>query len=388
MENRCAESTSYESTRSARRPYRGAESTEYRGAMIEGPRAAREEELPGVVRLANEVFYPDGSVDMGRVLPMLFSAVNAGNLRVFVDDGTPVALSGMTVQDIRLDEVVVRAACIGSVCTLDDYRGQGLAARLVDDCVAAASAQGVSLLLVSGGRGLYRRMGCVDAGLFTVIRVGRDCRLPPGSCRVREWTEADLPELEALHTQEPVRFVRAPGEMRSLLRTRALHARSARTWIVRVGERTAGYLCVSEPDEKTGPGVLIAREIAGSRHAILSAAHPIMDACHLECLDIEVPASDAETIFLAGAFGCAIRSAGMHGTLKIIDTARFFKALEPRFQARLSAEDRAVHLSYNTTAAAAEDLAALVFGSVEREPPQVLRSVFPLPLPAYGLNYV
>jgi hypothetical protein len=356
--------------------------------MIEGPRAAREEELPAVVRLANEVFYPDGSVDMGRVLPTLFSAVNAGNLRVFVDDGTPVALSGMTVQDIRMDEVVVRTACLGSVGTSASHRGQELAARLVDDCVAVASAQGVSLLLVSGGRGLYRRKGCVDAGLFTVVRVRRDGELPPVSCRVREWTEADLPELEALHTQEPVRFIRAPGEMRSLLRARALHAGPARTWIVRVGERTAGYLCVSGPDEKTVPGVLVAREIAGSRHAILAAAHAIIDACHAECLDIEVPASDAETIFLAGGFGCAIRSAGMHGTLKIIDAARFFKALEPRFQARLSAEDRTVLSARELTAATAEDLAALVFGSIERESPRILGSVFPLPLPAYGLNYV
>jgi GNAT superfamily N-acetyltransferase len=294
----------------------------------------------------------------------------------------------MTVQDIRLDEVVVRAACIGSVCTLDDYRGQGLAARLVDDCAAAALAQGVSLLMVSGGRGLYRRMGCVDAGLFTVIRVRRDGRLPPVSTRVREWSEADAPELEALHLRERVRFVRAPGEMLSLLRTRALHARPARTWVVRVGERTAGYLCVSGPDEKTGPGVLVAREIAGSRHAILAGAQAIMDECHAECLDIEVTASDSEIVFLAGAFGCESRSEGMHGTLKIIDTEKFFKALESRFQERLSPEDRTLLSSHDVTATPTEDLAALVFGSIERKPPMVIPSVFPLPLPAYGLNYI
>ena len=78
----------------------------------------------------------------------------------------------------------------------------------------------------------------------------------------------------------------------------------------------------------------------------------------------------------------------MDGTLKIIDAAGFFKALEPRFQARLSLEDRAYLASHDVTAALAADLAALVFGSIEREPPAVLRSVFPLPLPAYGLNYI
>jgi GNAT superfamily N-acetyltransferase len=362
-------------------------STEYRGAMIEGPRAARVNELSAVVRLANEVFYPNSAVDMGRVLPTLFSEANAANLRIFVDDGTPVALSGITVQDIRMENVAVRTACLGSVCTSASHRGRGLAARLVDDCVDAALTQGASLLLVSGGRGLYRRMGCIDAGLFAVIRVRLDSRLPPVSCRVREWTEADVPEVEALHAREPVRFVRAPGEMRSLLRTRALHVRPARTWIVRVGERTTAYLCVSGPDEKTGPGALVAREIAGSRHAVLAAAPAITKACQAESLDIEVPASD-EMAVLADSFGCESRTAGMHGTLKIIEPARFFQALRPRFQARLSLEDRRALSSNDAISMAAEDLAAFVFGSIEREPPRVLHSVFPLPLPAYGLNYV
>ena len=356
--------------------------------MIEGPRAARQEELPAVVALSNMVFYPDGRIDMGRFFPTLFSTVNARNLRVFVDDGTPVALSGMTVRDLQMDEVVVRAACVGSVCTRDEYRGRGLAARLMDDCIAVASAQGASLLLVSGGRGLYRRMGCIDAGLFAIIRLTHDSRLPTISCRVREWTEADLPELEALHRQERVRFMRAPGEMLPLLRTRALHCRPARTWIARAGERTVGYLCVSGPDDRTGPGVIVAGEIAGSRLAILSAAHAILDASDAEYLDIEITASDAEMIFLARSFGCASRSTGMQGTLKIIDPPAFFEALKPRLLARLSPEDRAAFSAEMMQVKAAVDLAALVFGSVKRESPRILHPVFPMPLPGYGLNYI
>jgi len=360
----------------------------YSGGMIEGPRAALVEELQAVVGLSNGVFSPDGSVDMGRVFPTLFSRDNVGNLRVFVDDGTPVALCGMTVQGLSMDDVLVRAACVGSVCTRDEYRGRGLAARLMDDCISVASANGASLLLVSGGRGLYRRMGCVDAGLFTAIRLQRDSRLPAVSSRVREWTEADLPELESLHRQERVRFMRAPGEMAALLRTRALHGRPARTWIVRVGERTAGYLCVSGPDVRTGPGVLVAREIAGSRPAILAAAPAILDASGAECLEVEIPASDTETISLARSFGCASRAMGMHGTLKIIDPPAFFKALEPRFLARLSPEGLAERSIRDIALTPAEDLAALVFGSTERESPKILGSVFPLPLPGYGLNYI
>jgi GNAT superfamily N-acetyltransferase len=328
----------------------------YSGPMIEGPRAARVEELPAVVALSNSVFSPDGSIDMGRVFPTLFSAGNAGNLRIMVDEGAPVALSGMKLQDLQLDTVVVRAACVGSVCTKDAWRGQGLAARLMDDCVSTARAQGVSLLLVSGGRGLYRRMGCVDAGLFSVIQVQPDGRAPELSCQVREWTEADVPDLEALHGQEKVRFVRPPREMRTLLRTRSLHARPGRTWVVRTAEGTAAYLCVSGPDARTGPGVIVAREIAGSRTAVLAAARPILDASGAERLDIEVPASD-ELCSLARSLGCAIQAAGMHGTLKIIDPSAF-PSSDPM----------------------------VVFGSIERHPSSSEAPV--LPLPCYGLSYI
>jgi hypothetical protein len=265
-----------------------------------------------------------------------------------VDEGTPVALSRMKLQQLQMNKVVVRAACIGSVCTKDAWRDQGLAARLMDDCVSTARAQGVSLLLVSGGRGLYRRMGCVDAGLFSVIQVQRNGKLPEVACQVREWTEADVPDLEALHGQEKVRFVRPPGEMRTLLRTRSLHARPGRTWVVRTAEGIAGYLCVSDPDARTGPGVLVAREIAGSRAAVLAAACPILDAPGADRLDIEVPASDEELCSLARSSGC------------ILQAAAAFPSSDPM----------------------------VVFGSIEQPPPVSHPNVSILPLPCYGLNYI
>jgi hypothetical protein len=119
--------------------------------------------------------------------------------------------------------------------------------------------------------------------------------------------------------------------------------------------------------------VLVAREIVGSRHAILAAAGRILGASEAEYIDIEIPASDAEMVFLAETLGCVGRRAGMHGTLKIIDPAAFLSALRPPVDA---------------PSMAPEDAAAFVFGSVERNAPLARPGVFPLPLPCYGLNYV
>lgn len=347
----------------------------YSGAMIEGPRAARREELPGVIRLSNRVFYPDGRIVMERVLPTLFAASNAHNLRVVVDDGQPVAMAGMTVNELSMEGVGVRAACFGSVCTLESHRGRGLAAALMEDGFAHAVSQGASLALISGKRGLYTRMHCIDAGLFRVAQVDGRARAR-GRCDVRPWEESDIPTLEALHSREAVRFVRPPGEMAVLLRARAMFCRPARTWVVERAGNIQAYLCVSGPDDRTGPGVVLSREIAGSREAVLDAAAAVLEAEGAQRLDIEVPASD-ELVRLAAARRLAGRAVGRHGTLKVIDPPVFLKAIAPRLEGFA-----------HTLPDGPEDLAALVFGSVDRQVAAEPGCPFPIPLPGYGLNYI
>jgi predicted N-acetyltransferase YhbS len=362
------------------------ESTEYRGAMMEGPRPARRDELPAVIALSNDVFQ---GMDMGTAFPTLFTEDNAHNLFVFVDEGRPVALAGMTIQDLAIGEAVVHTACIGSVCTLASHRGRGLAAHLVDSCLAAAAASGVSLVLVSGGRGLYRRIGFIDAGLFRVISADGQGAYPEVSCRIREvheWNDSDLAELHALHEREPVRFVRSPGVMATLLRSGALHARPARTWAVRAGEgsdeRSTAYLCIS--DSKV-------REFAGGRPSILAALPLILAETGEESLEMEVRASDVEMVRCAAACRLRGRGTGMDGTLKITNPRAFFRSVSPLLPRGLSVEF-AESLHARTDA----DLAALVFGSVEHAAPDhgagrlgsLLENAFPLPLPGYGLNYI
>ena len=92
-------------------------------------------------------------------------------------------------------------------------------------------------------------------------------------------------------------------------------------------------------------------------------------------MQIEVPATD-ELSSLAASRGLARSTAGMHGTLKIIDRAAFLQSLDPRLPPSISALPDAV-----------EELAAAVFGSVERAAASPTSAPL-LPLPGYGMNYV
>ncbi len=84
----------------------------------------------------------------------------------------------------------------------------------------------------------------------------------------------------------------------------------------------------------------------------------------------------------------------MDGTLKITDPRMFFKSISCLVPSGLSIEcgDAIVFRigGESVRVSTDGDLAALVFGSVERRSPDaaLLRDVFPLPLPSYGLNYI
>jgi GNAT superfamily N-acetyltransferase len=223
---------------------------------MEGPRATRADELAAVIELANEVFYPDGRIDMGKAFPILFSDENLAHMRIMLEAGAPVSHVGYAVNDISLDGAMIRTACLGAVCTRESARGKNCAAALMEDATARALEEGVSLLLVSGGRGLYRRMGCVDAGLYSVYRLERDHAVPPViPCAVSEWTAEDLPDLMRLHQAERVRFVRNAGAMRAQLESRMACCRPSHTYVVRADGRITAYACCGGPDDATGEGV-------------------------------------------------------------------------------------------------------------------------------------
>ncbi len=309
--------------------------------MIEGPRGIRPDEISAAVRLSNSVFYPDGRIDMGTTFPTLFSAGNGDNLRVMRADGRFVSMVGFTIRDLCLHGTTIRAALIGSVSTDPGYRGQGLAGRLMEDAIACAMRQGAVLMLVSGDGPLYRRLGCVSAGLFSRVRVNRRSRRPAMSCVVTEWTPADLAGMQALHQAECVRFIRDAGEMRTLLNTGMAHCRPARTWMVNRDGAPMAYLCVKGPDEHTGPRVARAVEIAGARIAMLASSAAILEASGADTLEIDIHAAENELACLARELGHEVAEAGMHDTMKIIDPRGFFDALTPWRAERLSAEENA-----------------------------------------------
>lgn len=378
------------------------------GRGYEGPRGATAREIPAVVALADRVFGEKRPHDMGRWFPVLFHPDNRENLRIVLADGRPVSLVAFTVGDMELSGVRLRAASLGSVVTDAQHRGRGLASVLLADAVKRARACGTQLLLVSGGRGLYRRFGCVDAGLYRTFSVSADRDLPRLEVEVRPWTASDLPAMAALHQAEPVRYLRDRDGMRAQLASGFLHGRPARTWVVRLDGRRVAYFSAQDPRPDMERQAVPVLEMAGSRAAILAAARSLFGAYGTDCVALRCLEGDLEMAALAGEYLIPSRPEGFSGTVKVIDRKGLFAALAGSRRERLGAEtDRALRISAGPTVRFRlegeefslekdEDVAALVFGSREWKTPRVpkpaLRSalgrLFPLPLADYGLDYV
>lgn len=135
---------------------------------MEGPRAAKVDELLLVESLSNEVFRicDDDGQTMFQEFSDLFCKENIDNVRVIVEDGKPVSNINYIIRPVSIYGCNINVASLGAVATLQDYRGRGYASMLLDDCVNRMRNEGVHILLISGDRKLYRNIGSRSAGLM------------------------------------------------------------------------------------------------------------------------------------------------------------------------------------------------------------------------------
>ena len=377
--------------------------------MIEGPRAARKDELEAVIALSNAIFRSRREGDMGREFPTLFCEENCENLRIFLDDGKPVSLIGFTVRDIFIMGASIRVCNVGSVCTDPNYRGQGLATRLLEDTILKSLRDGVEVMLISGGRGLYRRAGCINAGIYHVYPIPKDARLPDLPVEVKRWEREDTPDLVRIHQSEPVRYVRDIDEFLTLLEARVVVNHPSDTWLVGVDGEMVAYICAQKPrEEKDGVRVLNVEEMAGSRTAVLAALTKLFDLYNVDRINLNTTAADGEMRSLGKLIGVPYVPRGFHGTLRIINLKGFFAAIEPYVSERLDEDELwGLEIEFEPDLIfryedeefrleTIQDITAFVFGSLEHERPtpkgpklsRILDKLFPMPLVDYGLNYI
>jgi predicted GNAT family N-acyltransferase len=145
-------------------------------SMIEGPRGARTNEFTEVLDFQNYVFRSNQGRQptMGSDYPHLYRENNCDNLRHMRDDGQVISCVCVYPAQIQWDQAVLKIGGIGGVATHPDYRKQGHAGKVLQDCIDMMKSQDYDLsILWTGINGYYRRWGWENAGHQHYFKIDR-----------------------------------------------------------------------------------------------------------------------------------------------------------------------------------------------------------------------
>ncbi len=264
--------------------------------------------------------------------PRLFHPDNAANLYFVADSaGNPVSLVGTYPSQLVSNGARLTALSIGSVATLPDYRGRGYATEMLETIMEERSPHH-SIMLVSGGRGLYARLGCVEFGtLRRAWWVPTSWSDPGVTCRASSRLREDAPILHRLYRTEAYRVVRTPIEMESYLNATTAPRFRARPAPVRVliaeREGTAVAYAVAAPGREGTRIDLL--EWAGDRAGLLSLAQYAFRQMQGERVEWRFQSDDWTLGSLLDAHHIASEPCLNQGTIAVLNPERLLMEVNP-----------------------------------------------------------
>lgn len=309
--------------------------------MTDVVRRGRPSDVASLAELADRVFRPGlrPGTGMVRQFPLLYDPENAANFYwTASSSGHPASMIGTLPSQIHLNGVVLPVLSIGSVATLPEHRGQGLASQLLARVLADGPAN-YPILLISGDRGLYLRHGAVHFGDLWRVHwepwtgretVGQTTRLS------REDFSKYAGELHRLYRQEPYRYARDPEQMAVLMQATAEQPYRNRpptttVWTWKIGGEVLAY-AVSAPTYDRAALELL--EYAGVRRGVLDIAATAAQADGYRTVRWDVMPDDLEFRHLLRSEGISTTSTVNHGTALLLNAHRLVDTINPLVQER------------------------------------------------------
>lgn len=371
--------------------------------MIDGPRGAKPEELDEIGILAGKVF----NWQMRENFPTLFCYDNLDNLRIIKTDNKVVSLIGVVVRDMIINGCRISVGNVGSVCTDDKYRNRGYAWMIFEDMMQKLRADGVDMLLVSGYRSLYEKHGCTHVGNVRRYNLEGSLNFPETKIKIKPFNVSDLPRWSEIYRCEPVRFHRPYNDFYKLT-TQAIKYRENRSlYSIYQEDQILAYVVVDK-----GKSEISFNEYAGSRRAVFESIKLLKENFNVNKVNISVPVHDVELGYMLDSLGVKSNYTSTGGTVSILNFESLCQKLTPLFEEILGSdiikrlrfcEKEGSHIiSLGNEEAEINDLhdlARLIFGkpldknisvelALKGELKHILESIFPIPRPEYGLNYI
>lgn len=383
--------------------------------MIEGPRPVKPSEYGSLLKLVNRTFIgTEKGRGMESLYPWHLGKDNRQNLWVMVEAGRVVSHVGVNKRAVSIHGARIPIVLVSSVCTDPEYRGQGLASKLMEHLKGIHDRQGFDLYFISGNRDLYRRMGAAPVGrkLHYVLNPRALDPFAHPDVTVRPADQGDLKAISALYAREPVRIIRPGSDFRRVFRAGWAGLAPARFFVAEVDDVITAYFVVAVARKAGGPTAgsrLLVIEHAGSRTDLLAALDRACTIWNKRRVEISVSPHDRESHALLGGRRLGEQAVPVYDSLAIINLDRLIGHLKPVLLKRAGAPARKLeggerNLRFSLTLGpqsletSRDAMLKLLFGEPHRDRPaglraegllgRVLRTALPLPMASPGISYV
>ncbi len=263
----------------------------------------------------------------------MYARANLPNFRIICYESKPVSGVGIHIADALCLGHTFRIGSVGSVCTHSAHRGKGLATTLMFDAERHMRRAGVDLVIVSGGRGLYRRIKYEPAGLVRHYAVPAEVN-PPG-LTWRDAADSDVHALASIYTRKPVRFRRSLNDFESTLAAFRFQARAepGRTVIAETDGKIVAYLSALIR-RRNHVKLLEVSETGGDAESVVNLAAALAADEGVKSFDLRVPGAHEELSIACDRRGLSGAERPASGTFKLLDPAGFVDKMGPLIEER------------------------------------------------------
>lgn len=369
------------------------------------------QEYQEAIRLSDRVFRDDGQASMGDAFPFLFSLANAQSYGAF-EGGKLISFVGLVPAIIRVGSARLKVYSIGSVCTHPDERGRGAAGQILQQVLAHIDQAEASLMLVSGDRGLYRRIDCYPFGHTVKLALDEETARAAldqksTALKIREMEAADILKVHELLDRREVRYEQSVWDTAKLIDAEAYAGISHMKHQVLIAEREgrAEAVLITGIPVRRDQRRALAVEWAGDSDAVGVLLCASLQQAELDTMDITIPYHDdlANSALLSRLDAQTDRE---QGTVHVVDPARLLEQLMPYLKEkdealskqlkvrRTEAGDAELHAGDRMQRMSPSQWVSLIFDEtpedgIHSEVTDRLRPFFPIPFAKTdGLNYV
>lgn len=296
-------------------------------------RRLKQEEAASAVQLSDQVFRDSEQKSMGAAFPTLFLPEVIDHSYGCFIDGKLVSFMGLSPGVLRVGPAKLSIYSLGSVCTDPKSRGKGYASKILEAIMGDMRQTDASLMLISGGRSLYTRVGCHPFGKTKTFYVKKEDvtqNVRPDTATFREAKTTDILGIARLAAERKVAYEQTAHDIALLIKSEAYAScikRQHRVWVAERQGELAAYLIFALPYPKDVETDAVAIEWGGEAELVKALVDVTLQRLSLVQFKLCVPWFETALI---NAFNHVEMKSGVnYGTVYVSDPKKLFHQLTP-----------------------------------------------------------